>query len=130
MKTLLWLDDIRDPKSELWNNFIAKNIGNPLKMDIVWVKNYDEFRSHIYKHGLPDIISFDHDLGDIYYQESGTINMSKSKFFEKTGYHCAKWLVEHCIESDLQLPKWYVHSSNIVGARNISSYLINYEKRK
>jgi len=47
----LYLDDVRCPKTEGW--------------DIV--RTYDDFVSWITKNGLPDEVSFDHDLAEIHY---------------------------------------------------------------
>jgi hypothetical protein len=42
---------------------------------------------------------------------------------EKTGYDCAKWLVEYCVEHGLKFPEYVVHSMNPVGKENILSYV-------
>ena len=68
MKTLLWLDDIRDPYENggAWAKTfspIELSMGD-LHTEVVWVKNYDEFTSWINSNGLPDGICFDHDLSD------------------------------------------------------------------
>lgn len=47
-------------------------------------------------------------------------------FDEKTGYHCAKWLVEYCMDNNAPLPKWNIHSANPVGKENIKMLLENY----
>lgn len=107
-KTLLWLDDVRDPfDSPDWLVFspIGRNV------DVIWVTSYQEFIDHIMIHGLPDAICFDHDLGN-----------------EKTGYDCAKWLVDYCINNTLQLPNYASQSANPVGRKNILSLLSNYKK--
>ncbi len=49
-------------------------------------------------------------------------------FSEKTGYDCAKWLVNFCMDNNLELPEYYAHSMNTVGRRNILGYLDNYVK--
>jgi hypothetical protein len=54
-----------------------------------------------------ECISFDHDLGE-----------------EKTGFDCAKYLIEYCMNNNLTPPQTYVHSANPVGRENII-YLIN-----
>lgn len=77
----------------------------------VLVKNYEEFIEHINQNGLPELISFDHDLGE-----------------EKTGYDCAKWLVEYCLNNKQTLPKYNVHSQNPVGKENIEMLFINFIK--
>ena len=104
MKTLLWLDDIRDPKKSNWILIWATDF---IDSNIVWVKNYDQFVSWIEKNGLPDKISFDHDLGE-----------------ELTGYDCAKWLVNWCLDGSRKIPNFGVHSANPVGSVNIK-YLLN-----
>ena len=95
----LYLDDIRVPKTEGW--------------DIV--RNYDEFVFWVRLHGVPDEVSFDHDLGD-----NNT----------ETGYNCAKWLGQYCIEKNIPFPEWNVHSANPVGKANIEAYINNVIKHQ
>ena len=73
------------------------------------VYNYADFVEYITQNGLPDFISFDHDLGE-----------------DESGYDCAKYLVEYCIEHNLPLPKFSVHSQNPVGKENIERLLNNF----
>ena len=47
---------------------------------------------------------------------------------EKTGFDCAKWLVDWCLENSLKLPDFVVHSANPIGKQNIQSYLYNAKK--
>ncbi|MDP9961886.1 cyclic-phosphate processing receiver domain-containing protein [Chryseobacterium lathyri] len=68
--------------------------------------------------GLPEMISFDHDLADIHY-----LKPDSDEYAEKTGYECAKWLIEYCMDHYLDLPKFYCHSMNPVGKENILSLL-------
>lgn len=75
------------------------------------VRSYTEFVNYITDHGLPDFISFDHDLG-----------------LEESGYDCAKWLVNYCLDHNFQLPKYDAHSQNPVGKENILSLLQNFKK--
>lgn len=79
--------------------------------NFIGVKSYFEFTKFILQNGLPYFISFDHDLGE-----------------EKTGYDCAKWLVDYCMDNKLQLPKFSVHSQNPVGKENIQILLNNFNK--
>ena len=95
----LYLDDIRVPKTEGW--------------DIV--RNYDEFVFWVRLHGVPDEVSFDHDLGED---------------TEKTGLNVAKWLGQYCIEKNTPFPKWNVHSANPVGKANIEAYINNVIKHQ
>lgn len=93
--TRLFLDDLRTVP----NGFVG-------------VTSYKEFTDFILKNGLPDFISFDHDLG-----------------LEESGYDCAKWLVEFCMDQKRILPDFSVHSQNPVGKENIESLLCNFRKR-
>ncbi len=106
-KTILWLDDFRDPSLDKWSRFL--NFGDDT--NIVWVKSYSEFTDYISNNVLPYAICFDHDLGE-----------------DKSGYDCAKWLVEFCMDNDLQLPHYTIQSSNPVGKENIDKLLSNYNR--
>lgn len=116
LKTLLWLDDERNPHLNNW--LVFSPIEQPF--EVVWVKKYHEFVSWIEENGLPDAICFDHDLSDIY--------IKKSTYIEKTGYDCAKWLVDYCIDNNKELPLYNIQSANPVGKENIDSLLKNYIK--
>lgn len=103
--------------------------------DWVIVRDFYQFVNYIQKHGLPDFISFDHDLGfehTKYYFENGGHDSPpdplNANFKEKTGYDAAKWLCEFCLDNDLKLPRYFVHSHNPVGAANIKAYLENFKK--
>lgn len=118
-KIWIYLDDIRTPLDDMWTV----------------VRSYDEFVSLIQNVGLNNVerISFDHDLGDTAMDEywentvkNYTIDYSNIK--EKTGYDCAKWLVNYCMDTGETMPKVYVHSANPIGAANILGYINNYYK--
>ena len=47
MQKLLWLDDFRNPKDYLTGEY-----------EVIWVKTYEEFCSHLESNGLPDIVCF------------------------------------------------------------------------
>lgn len=133
MKKLLWLDDLRDPSTNTWLKDFSC-LGEDCK--VFWVKSYYEFIGWITVHGLPDGINFDHDLEYSHYTPEEYWNdYEKSKEYqeaqghERTGFHCAKWLVSYCLENDLELPTWSSHSANPVGRDNINNYLFN-EKYK
>lgn len=90
----LYLDDLR-----------------PIPNGYIGLRSYAEFVTYITESGLPDFISFDHDLG-----------------LEESGYDCAKWLVNYCLDNELRLPQFDVHSKNPVGKENILSLLQNFKK--
>lgn len=132
MKTLLWLDDIRNPHIADWLMMYAPDFAYG-EGNVVWVKDYDEFCAWIKEHGLPDRISFDHDLGipnQLKLREQGLSKRASrkvSKAESKTGHDCAKWLVDYCMDNKVALPKWGVHSANPTGADNIRGLLISFE---
>jgi hypothetical protein len=133
----LFLDDIRIPKDAIGlvpshlNQFYWKDDWNI-------VRSYSEFCDYVQKFGLPDFVSFDHDLADDHYNDlfsdenwkknDSDIVLKYDEYKEKTGYECAKWLVDWCLENEKKLPDFIVHSANPVGKKNIESYLTNAKK--
>ena len=117
MKTILWLDDIRDPfviKEWIYTIQYLKEEYLEIEdepCEVQWVKTQIEFEKYIKENGLPDLISFDNDLG----------------IGNGEGYDCAKWLVEYCMDNNVQLSKWFIHSANPVAKENIKNLLINFE---
>ncbi len=101
----LFLDDIRNVP------MVYPDLKNS---DFIVVRTFDGFVEHILKHGLPDFISFDNDLGE---DASGNLLPD--------GYACTKWLV---YESglDIRSLKFKVHSANPVASKQISGLLTNY----
>ncbi len=118
----LFLDDYRNPKT---SSFLS-NKEIYITLDWVIVRNYDEFVSCITKNGLPDLCSFDHDLADSHYNNDVDINYDD--YQEKTGYHCAKWLIDYCIDNNLKPPNYLVHSMNPAGANNIVGIIESYNR--
>ncbi len=126
-KRLLWLDDIRDPFKDDHKWLVFSPIPLDEVSEVIWVKTYNEFVAHIIMNGLPDGICFDHDLSLIQV-EAGILKTILPED-EKTGYDCAKWLVEYCMDNGQQLPKWNSQSGNTVGKENINKYLTNFLKQ-
>ena len=133
MKTLIWLDDSRDPNSEKIDWLQYSPIGKDV--DCIWIKSYKLFVHYIMTHGLPDAICFDHDLGKLKAEELRERGFDKKTARriakdEITGYDCALWLIDYCTNKKLPLPKWNIQSSNPVGKENIKKLLENYENLK
>jgi hypothetical protein len=105
-KTLLWLDDERDPSDERWHSYFP--IQNPA---VEWVKTYAAFVEWVTANGLPAAVCFDHDLGD-----------------HESGFDAAKWLTEYCLERNTPLPAWEIQSANPIGKENIISILQTFER--
>jgi len=102
----MYLDDIRIPAEAF--DFI--------------VRSYDEAVQIIEDYGMPNYISFDHDLG---VDEKGVLL--------KSGYDLAKWIIESDLDKSIKIPSNFyfnVHSQNPVGKKNILSLLDNYLKFK
>ena len=106
----LFLDDIRsvsflDQKKEEKN---LKYVEGP------WIvaRSMQEALDLIESKGMPQVISFDHDLGDKV----------------PTGFDFSKWIVEKDLDDNI-LPKdfdYQVHSDNPVGRDNIVGLLNQY----
>lgn len=128
----LFLDDIRVPKDAF------DYIKDEIYINKTWiiVRNFNEFIQYIIENGLPDLISFDHDLADEHYvpskywydYEASKKYQEQQNNKEKTGFDCAKWLVDYCIDNDLKLPSYLSHSMNPVGRDNILGILDNFKK--
>lgn len=130
-KVKLYLDDVRTPIKDGWTV----------------VRNYDEFKNKVEEVGLDNIelISLDHDLGDTAMNEyfnnvSKNYKLDYNNIEEKTGYDCAKWLVNHFYDlhpeategyrafrnKEFPFPDVYVHSANPIGAANMMGYINNF----
>ncbi len=130
----LFLDDIRMPLDAY--EYTRVELFASLKWTIV--RNFTEFTQYIaemYSAGyFPSAVSFSHDLADGHYRKNmqeGKLNYSAHEFNDdgnKTGYHCAEWLIEFCIIHKLTFPLFYVHSMNPVGKENIKSVIESYLK--
>ena len=108
MKTLLWIDDARNPMEDDWMNFSP--IGRNCK--VVWAQSYQEAIDFLEKE-WPDAICLDHDLGE-----------------EKSGYDIAKYIVDRCIDEGKKLPEFASQSANPVGRENIITLLSNYKRHE
>ncbi|MES2287539.1 MAG: cyclic-phosphate processing receiver domain-containing protein [Bacteroidota bacterium] len=132
-KTLLWLDDYRDP-NELKDGIKHWLVFSPVRgtYEVHWVKDYKEFTGWITKNGLPTGICFDHDLSDFqafknnYPELMSDVELPPE---EKTGMDCAKWLVDYCIDNNQELPLFTSQSGNPVGRENILTLLTQFEKQ-
>lgn len=123
----LFLDDYRNPEDCTgYVNSFGIRPDTYTNRSWVIVRNFKEFTSKIVEKGMPNLISFDHDLADIYYLMNDVGGFST----EETGMDCAKWLVGYCMDTEIKLPDFLVHSMNPVGRRNIQSYLQNYKDRQ
>lgn len=109
----LFLDDEREPK-DAYSKYLSGN--NPVYLEDDWtvVRSLQEFMRHLKKQGMPDLISFDHDLG----------------FSPNTGYDCAHALVDFCLSRNIDLPLCMIHTGNPVGRENIYNLLNKFSQFK
>ena len=130
MSYVLFLDDVRNPDDVTWEQF-------PRDEMTFTVRNYDAFVKQVSTSGLPMFVCFDHDLADEHYEAMLKENANDpAKQLEtivdygkeKTGYDCAKWLVDYCVEKKKKFPKYIVHSMNPAGKERIAGYIENAKK--
>ena len=96
--TKLYIDDIRDPKGD---GFDVRRSSNSAIIYMI-------------ENGIPEYISFDHDLGG-----------------EDTAMVVVKWMVTQDMDNKYIIPENFefnVHSANPVGVANIEGYLKSYLK--
>lgn len=93
----LFLDDIREPP-----------VGYHL------VRSSKDAVEFVIRNGMPEFISFDHDLGG-----------------DDTAMNFVNWIIDSVLNKELMLPRNFsftVHSANPVGKINIQSKLNNFIK--
>lgn len=131
----LFLDDNREPIE--CSFYMTDRVGEEASEIYLerWavVKSYPEFVSYITEMGLPDVVSFDHDLVPGHHKNwvNGEINYNSEVFLDdknKTGFHCAQWMISYCSEHGKKLPQYMVHSMSFDGWRNIEDLLDNYQR--
>ena len=114
----LFLDDNRTP-DEVVGDFYEQD-------GWVIVANYHEFVSFVMEEGVPEIVSFGHDLAEEHYEidwwdvyELGV----KPVTSEPTGLECLRWLLNFCADSKVSLPVMLCHSMNPVGREQIQKLI-------
>lgn len=94
MSYTLFLDDLRSPSEDLG-------------ADVLVVRNCVSAENAVCEHGVPAVISFDHDLGEN----------------EPTAMAFMWWLIEAHLDERLdlnQVKEVIIHSANPVGAANLA----------
>lgn len=112
----IYLDDIRVPNM---SHNSDKGLGDFFSKKENWiiVRDYFEFVKLV-DNNLLDIklVSFDHDLASF---KDGK---------EWTGKDAADYLIEKCLDKNIEFPSWFVHSDNTSGKKNIIGVVLNYLK--
>lgn len=91
----MFLDDIRNSPDDTW----------------VIVRSSREAIDYIQQNGLPDFISFDHDLGG-----------------DDTAMVFLYYLVNNICNSSDDPPKYKIHSANPIGSKNIEAFMESWKK--
>ena len=88
-----------------------------------WVvaRSYTEFVGIVEERGLPEFVSFDHDLAD---RDTVPAIGTAAPFGRgRTGADCALWLAERCVATSVALPDYFIHSMNPIGRALIASIM-------
>jgi hypothetical protein len=104
---MLFLDDERVPHEVTWITLYEGSY------DIV--RTQEEFQAWILTHGIPNVISFDNDLG---------ANMGE-------GIHCVNWLIDQVLDTRVAWNpdfQYTIHSKNVVAADLMRSKLDQFSK--
>lgn len=124
-KYFLFLDDRRTLKMAMTEdpfflNFL-KSTGYDINIQNIKIaKKTKHFIKIIKELGVPEFLSLDHDLSDIFYEHG--------EQRERTGDTCAKWLCEYCMQHNISIPTHHVHSNNPSGKANINATFKFYKK--
>ena len=120
MSYYLFLDDVRNP-IDVSYYYIPTKDRKIFMNDNKWItaRNYDEFVSIIKERGIPEIVSFDHDLADEHY---ALVEGENEEFKEKTGLDCAKFFLEEYNKNKPDFDVYVlVHSQNPIGKERIQN---------
>jgi hypothetical protein len=131
----LFLDDVRMPAdcTSYMHRRIGTNNFKYIHEGWVIVRNYRDFVYTIEANGLPQLVSFDHDLAHEHYDPVMLDYPEKYEtlygtFKEKTGYEAGVWLKNYCIQFNLTLPLIFIHSMNPVGIANLTNLFLAKSK--
>lgn len=126
----LFLDDMRIPsKAFIYRNKVSlKDASGISDHDWAIARTHDDFVKMIDFVGIPNVVSFDHDLAfehmRHYFDVTATCGVIEyGNLKTPTGKSSAEYLVKKCKELNVTLPICYVHSANEVGVIEILKVL-------
>lgn len=121
----LFLDDVRNPYDISTMGYMKlRTRVNYQTINWVIVRNFDQFKAVVDLRGIPELISYDHDLSEEHYNPAmyDSVDAYKeisSGFVEKTGLDCAKYIIASL--GNIKHPPYLVHSMNPAGLSLIIS---------
>lgn len=126
----LFLDDVRDPNSS-WMNYCMQCRDYDL---VKWTiaRSFDEFKAIIDEKGMPDFISYDHDLHDEHYDGSMWLGLNEynevaKNFKHPTGLECAQYVLEKL--GDKVHPPFFPHTQNPIGYMRIMALIADHNSK-
>jgi hypothetical protein len=114
MGYILWIDDERNPAEHRYGAYI-RGYSERYNLFVVWVKTSQQAIDHVLVHGLPDLMSLDHDLGLL---DNG-VEDTTMHFLNFLGYD---WF-DRLGNLEVKFPEWRVHSDNVCGGKNMDAFL-------
>ena len=105
----LFLDDVRFPNHVTWVDM----------QGVRWetVRSVQEFMDWVESDGVPERVSFDHDLIREHYRPTAVLPV------KDTGFEACAWLLSICHKYSIEFPLWIIHSMNSRGAIKIKNLL-------
>lgn len=129
----IFLDDAREPKDCLLYMRKRTPIFKIYEQEWLIVRSYPEFVRALGEHaGNISHISFDHDLVIGHYhinKKDGVIDYESKDFdntANRTGWHCAKYMLNYYDLRGLQYPITIVHSQSEEGTTNIIKLITSH----
>jgi len=137
----LFLDDLRTPahayiypkRDSEGKTMPSRSLANQTGIkddDWIIVRSYDEFVFTLNSKGVPDNVSFDHDLHqehiDHWFSHTKQHNeILYDNFKVKTGRDCAQYLVNFCHNTNTKISgiNTFIHSANPIGQIQLQKYL-------
>lgn len=104
-----------------------------------WVlcRNFEEWVTYLSYNGVPDLVSFTHDLADEHFQDQakyelqGIEAIQYNDFVQPTGLQCAQYLCAFCEQNGLPIQAVGVHCpERPMGAHNIRTAVNTYKTSK
>ena len=106
MTWCLFLDDLRNPETTL-----PFGLGGPLFIFVA--RSTEEAKKEVLSRGMPSWLFLDHDLGG-----------------DDTSMVFLNWLANEYWDGESPIPNYSIHSQNPVGAANIKSFMMSWERNR